>query len=83
MFSLHLNDGLSPDLDIVLDPDGDGVVEHPRHGGHHPPDLPVPQYHPRQVHPNISATTWKEGTYLKEECIDLYLYLVSFLSIAD
>ena len=80
MFSLHLNDGLSPDLDIVLDPDGDGVVKHPGHGRHHPPDLPVPQDHPRQVHTDISAATWGKY-YLKEECIDLYL--VSFFNTAD
>ena len=80
MFSLHLNKRLSPDLDIVLDPHRDGVVEHPGHGRHHPPYLPVPQYHPRQVHPDISATTWKKD-YLKEECRDIWFPSVLLIEL--
>lgn len=58
MFSLQLLDRLLPDVDIVLNPHGDGVVQHPGHGGHHPAYLSVSQDHPCQVSPNISAASY-------------------------
>ena len=59
VFSLELAHGLPPLVHVALDPDGDGVVEHPGHGGDHAPHLPVPQDDPCHVHPYVATTSCK------------------------
>ena len=58
VLSFELADRLPPLVQVALDPDCDGVVEHPGHGGDHPAHLPVPQDYPRHVHPDVTTTSW-------------------------
>ena len=56
---LELAHRFPPLVHVALDPDGDGVVEHPGHGGDHAPHLPVSQDDPRHVHPYVATTSCK------------------------